>query len=284
MSDTYSPTVLKRLIAYELKRLREEAGRTRPEAAERLGKTSAQIGHIETMRNLPSPGDLELLLTWYGHPEKVEFYRNMLRQAKRGRDWWIGLSHADEFDLYFGLESASAKIEEYHAVVVPGLFQTRAYAAAIMRGGSPTMSDDEVVRRVNFRMARQKTVERENPPRIWTILDEATIRRMVGGPITMREQLERLIRLADMPNVEIQVMPFAKGAHPALDGTFTYFSLPSDLVVDPGVVYAETRVGVRYFEQPAEIETYRDILARLRVQALDPQDSREMIERVMKEL
>lgn len=283
MPDTYSPTVLKRLISYELKRLREEAGRSRPQAAERLGKTSAQIGHIETMRNLPSPGDLEILLTWYGHPDKVEFYRNMLRQAKRGRDWWIGLTRNEAFELYLGLESAAAKIEEYHAILIPGLFQTRAYAEATIRGGDPSVSDDVVAQRMELRMARQRILDRSDLPQIWTVLDEATIRRMVGGSDVMRDQVKRLLELGETPTFEIQVMPFSKGAHPAIEGTFTYFSLPSDLTVDPGVVYTETRVSVGYHEEPAEIETYRDMLTRLRIQALDPRDSRVMMERAMKE-
>ncbi|MGH3977950.1 MAG: helix-turn-helix domain-containing protein, partial [Pseudonocardiaceae bacterium] len=120
-----SPTLLKRWIAAELRRLREAAGWTRQQAAQRLDKTLQQIGHIETVRNLPSTGDLEALLTSYGAADRIELFRSIARQARKGKDWWIGFEDAmpRDFDLYLGLEASAMQIHSYAAVVVPGLLQ-----------------------------------------------------------------------------------------------------------------------------------------------------------------
>lgn len=287
MVSSSSPTVLKRWIAYELRRLRESSDYSRQDAAERIGKATSQIGHLENMRNLPSMSDVEVLLTWYGHGDRVEFFRDLLKQAKKGRDWWVGFSDVtpEWFSLYLGLESSAVQIESYDATVVPGILQTPDYAEAIIRGGAPTMSEEAIARQIELRLARQELLERaEEPPQVWRILDESVLRRTVGGPTTMRRQLEHLVKLYDRPNIDIQVLPHSAGAHTGMEGTFTILSFPGELIADPGVVYVQTRIKGIYYEDTQEILEYRDALNRLRVQALSPEQSRDLISEIAEEL
>jgi transcriptional regulator with XRE-family HTH domain len=287
MAASSSPTALKRWIAYELRRLREARGRTRQEAATRLGRTVAQIGHLETGRNLPSAGDVEVLLNWYGHPDRVEFFRDLLKQAKKGRDWWVGLADAvpDYFALFLGLEASAAQVQSYDCQVVPGILQTPAYAQAIIRAGERAWPDHEVARRVELRMARQQLIERADEPlQVWSVLDEGVLHRQVGGAEVMREQLERLVKLAERPNIDLQVLPATAGAHAGTEGTFTLLTFLPELHSDPGIVYVETRVRGIYHEDPAEIQSYRRALTRLQVQALTPDESPAMIQRIAEEL
>lgn len=287
MVASSSPTALKRWIAYELHRLREASGRTRQEAAARLGKAVAQIGHLETGRNLPSAGDVEVLLTWYGHPERIEFFRDLLKRAKKGRDWWIGFADAvpHSFALFLGLEASAVQVQSYDSQVVPGILQTPAYAKAVIRAGGRAQPDHEIARRLELRMARQQLIEREDEPlQVWSVLDEAVLHRQVGGPEVLREQLERLGKLAERPNIDLQVLPAAAGAHAGGEGAFMLLTFPPELDSDPGVVYVETRVRGIYFEDPAEIQLYRQALTRLQVQALTPEESPALIQRIAEEL
>jgi transcriptional regulator with XRE-family HTH domain len=287
MVASYSPAVIKRWIAFELKRLREDAGRTRPEAAARIGKAITQIGHLETMRNLPSPSDLEILVTWYGHPERVEFFLDLLRRAKKGRDWWIGFADVtpEWFSLYLGLESSAVRIEAYDVSAIRGIFQTPAYAEAVIRGSDPVAADAEVQRRTELRLARQERLrEADEPVRVWSVLDEATLRRTVGGPAVMREQLEHLLELGKQPNIDIQLLPYDAGAHPGVEGSFTILSFPDELGADNGIAYVESRIRGIYYEERSEILNYRDVLSRLQVQALDQRRSQAKIMEMLKEL
>lgn len=287
MVASSSPTALKRWIAYELRRLREANQRTRQEAADRLGKTLAQIGHLETGRNLPSAGDVELLLSWYGQPDRIELFRDLLKRAKKGRDWWIGFADAvpHDFALYLGLEASAVQLQSYDGLVVPGFLQTSAYAKGVIRAGARSEPDHEIARRVELRMARQQLIERDDEPlQVWSVLDEAVLRRQVGGAEVLREQLERLVKLAERPNIDLQVLPAAAGAHAGSEGAFTLLTFPPELAGDPGVVYVETRVRGIYYEDPAEIQLYRQALTRLQVQALTPEESPTMIQRIAEEL
>ncbi|MPZ65241.1 MAG: helix-turn-helix domain-containing protein [Pseudonocardiaceae bacterium] len=282
-----SPTALKRWIAFELRAMREEAGRSRPQAAERLGRAVTQIGHLETGRNLPSLPDVEVLLAWYGRPERVEVFRDLIRRARKGRDWWIGFTDAmpEWFGLYLGLEASAVEAASYDAVHVPGLLQTAPYAEAIIRAGERALSEAEIARRTELRMARHALYERQQDPlRVWAVLDEAALRRQVGGPAVLRDQLHLLAELANRPNIDLQLLPASSGAHAGVEGTFTLLTFPPELEGDHGVAYVETRVRGIYYEDPAEILLYRQALTRLQVQALDPEESRDAINRIAQEM
>ncbi|MBE1467125.1 transcriptional regulator with XRE-family HTH domain [Kibdelosporangium phytohabitans] len=286
---TVNPTAVKRWIALEMKRLREASGHDRSAAAERIGKATTVIAHIETARNLPAPADLELLLALYGVPDRVQLFREMVKRAKRGKDWWIGYKFKFETvgmsELFLALETGSARISSADMLVVPGLFQTRDYALGINQSGERRLTDEQIAAWLELRMTRQQMLDRSDaPPRVWSILDEGVLRRQVGGPAVMREQLHHLAELAERPNIEIQVLPFSAGAHPATDGTFTIFDYPPEFIGDTGTVYIEGRHQPSYYESPEEVRDYRNIFERLQIQAHKPDQSREFILSLAKEI
>lgn len=272
-----SPTVLKRFVALELRRLRDAAGVERKAVAERLGRALSTVTHIEIMRNLPSLAELEIMLDMYGVPERTEAFRALVTAARKGKDWWreeFGGATPEWFDLMLGMERMAVQIESYDAMVVPGLFQTPKYAETVIRTGEPELPDEEVHRRIDQRMARQDVLVRQpDPPTVWRVLDESVLLRPVGGAKVMREQVEHILKLIDIPTVTVQVLPLATGAHVGVEGTFTVLTFPLEMVDDPGVVYTETRVSATYHEQQEQILRYRNTLTRLQVDALKPKES-----------
>ncbi|WP_410601185.1 helix-turn-helix domain-containing protein [Amycolatopsis sp. lyj-90] len=285
--STLNPTAVKRWIALEMKRLREAAGYDRATAAERIGKATTVIAHIETARNLPAPADLEILLTFYGVPDRSTFFRDMTRRAKRGRDWWIKFNRAvpEWFTLYLGLETGAARINTVDLVALPGLFQTRDYARAIVREGRKWSTEAELEAILDLRMARQEILDRpEDAPQIWSIIDEGVLRRQIGGPAVMREQLQHLIDLSERPKIDIQVLPFTAGAHGASDGMFIILTYPPEFRGDPGTVYVENRREGLYYESAEALLDFRNTFERLQVQADNPERSRELLRNLAEEL
>lgn len=282
-----SPTVLKRWIGFELRKLRERLDISRDDAAKVIRTTTQNLGHMETGRNLPGPLELEKLLALYGVPERFEFWLELRTRAKKGRDWWIGLGDSvpKYFNLFLGLESCATQIDSWDAHVAPGLFQTPDYARAVIRGGAPHLPDGEVDGRVELRMARQHEVlDDGSAPIVWVVIAEAALRCLVGGPEIMRAQLDRLIELSNRANIDIQVLPLSAGAHTGVEGTFTLLTFPTELEDDPAAVFTETKVKGYYYEEPEQIMRYRNALSRLRVQAIKPADSPAFIRRIAKEL
>jgi transcriptional regulator with XRE-family HTH domain len=288
VTSSSSPTVLKRWIAFELRKLREERGIGRDEAAAAIKGSIPAIGHVETGRSMPKPLELERLLELYGVPERSEFFLELRARAKKGRDWWIGFDEStvpEYFRLFLGLESSAVKIESWDAIVVPGLFQTPDYARAIIRGGRPELPATEVEKRVELRMARQDEVlDREDAPQVWAVISEAALRLRVGGPTVLRDQLKRLVELREYPHIEMQVLPASAGAHTGVDGGFIALTFPNELEHDPGCVYVEGRVRGVYYEEPPQVMAYRDVLTRLRVQADKPEDFPGWVRKAMKDL
>ncbi|MEV7549424.1 DUF5753 domain-containing protein [Amycolatopsis sp. NPDC089917] len=284
---TLTPTAIKRWIALEMKRLREAAGYDRAAAAERIGKATTVIAHIETSRNLPAPADLELLLDFYGVPERAPRFLDLTKRAKRGRDWWINFDHGvfDWFNLHLGLETGAARISTVDLVVLPGLFQTRDYALAIMREGRRWDNQAELETMVDLRMARQKILDRPgDAPQIWSILDESVLRRQVGGPAVMRDQLQHLMDLSERSNIDIQVLPFTAGAHGASDGMFIIFDYPPEFSGDPGTVYVENRREGLYYDDKEDLRRFRNTFERLQAQAEHPGRTRNFIQNLAREL
>lgn len=282
-----SPTVLKRWIAFELRRLRELAGITRERAAAAIHGSVTNIGHMEVGRSLPGPLELERLLELYGVPERIEFWRELRLRAKKGKDWWIGFGDVvpDYFFLFLGLESSATQIESWDAHIVPGLFQTPDYARAVFRALRPELADAEIDQQVELRIARRNEVlNRESPPLVWRVIAEPALRWEVGSRDTLRAQLGYLLELAEQPTIDIQVLPFSAGAHIGVDGTFSLLTFPAELENDVGVVFAETRVKGYYYEETEQITRYRNALSRLRVQAITPAESPALIHRIAKEL
>jgi hypothetical protein len=211
----------------------------------------------------------------------------MRTRAKKGRDWWIGLSDAvpRQFSLFLGLEASSVQIESWNAHVPPGLFQTRAYADALVRAGRPELPGAELARLVDLRMSRQsEALDRDDPPLVWAVIAEPALRWLVGGTGVLRDQLEHLMTLAERPNVEIQVLPLSAGSHTGTEGSFTLLSAAPELENYPGCVFVEDLIGGRYYEEPEQLTAYRNALTRLRIQATAPEDTSAYLHQLAKEL
>lgn len=289
MTTASATTAPKRWIMFALKRAREQAGKSRQDVVDHLDCTAGHVSHLETGRNLPSAAECEKLLIFYGLGDRWPFFRELLKAAKKGRDWWkapaFSGAEPEWFDLYLGLEAWARVAASYDALVVPGLFQTPEYAADLIRAGHPSLSNAEVQRRVDLRVERQKVLDREpEPPQVWSVLDEAALRRPVGGSEVMRAQLRHLVHMAEQPNVDFQVLSMARGAHAGLDGTFTVLDFPLELPGDPGTVYVQTRLKGVYYEEAAEIDEYRQTLTRLQAEAVTPAESPLVIARIAEEM
>ena len=287
MVASSSPTVLKRYIALELRRLRETAGFKREQVAERLRCAVSHISHLETMRNLPKAAELEVLLGFYAADERTAAFLDLVDAARRGRDWWIPFKGAapEWFDLFLAMESSAVQIDSYDSMIVPGLFQTPAYAKAVIRAGEPELTDAEVARRVELRMGRQDVLTRQpDPPIVWSVLDESVLHRPAGEPQVLVEQLEYLVKLLDLPMVTIQLLPLEVGVHAGIDGTITILTFPPELEGDPGIAYTEPRAKAAYYEDRAEIMIYRNTLRRIQIHARTPQETRTLLVRRIEEL
>ncbi len=282
-----SRALLKRWISLNLRALRKEAGKSRSEVMERLGMSRAAVGHLETAERLPSKPALEILLDFYGVPERRDDFWRIVEAARKGRNWWDQLSGAVPpwFNLFLGLEAGAAELASFDAVLITGLLQTRGYADAVIRADSD-LSDADVAQRVELRMGRQQILERaDEPVRLRSIMDESVLWRRIGDTAVMRDQLAHLRDMADRPGIDLQVLPLGAGAHTAQQGgTFTVMTFPTDMVGDPGIVYHELVTTGFYLEEPDDIRTYQRTLTQLQTMAATPEDSQGMIERAMKEL
>jgi len=188
----------------------------------------------------------------------------------------------DWFETYLGLEAAAATIRSFEVQFVHGLFQTRDYAQAVTRRGRKAAPGDEIDRWVALRMKRQDLLSRLNPPRIWSVMDEAVLRRPVGGRAVMRAQFQHLIEVAELPQVTLQVVPFASGGHPGESGSFTVLRFEErDL---PDMVYLEQLTGAIYLDQRLDVEHYLEVVDELSGEALTPDATMLFIEQVAREI
>jgi hypothetical protein len=205
-----------------------------------------------------------------------------LAKLARVKDWWQQYSGAipEWFQFYVGLEAAAAARRGYESELVPGLMQTESYARAIM-STAPAPDADEVERQITVRMERQKRLTAASPLTVWVVLNEAVIRRTVGGLRVMAGQLAHLAELSQLNNVTVQVLPFAVGAHPAMHGSFAVMEFPD--AVDPNVVYLEAQTGALYLEGTEDVRRYSLMFGYLRAQALGPDASRDLIAQLARE-
>ncbi|WP_252783604.1 MULTISPECIES: helix-turn-helix domain-containing protein [Actinoallomurus] len=282
-----SGTVRNRRLATELRRLRERAELTGDDVADRLGWSASKVSRIENARQAPRLGDVRSLLDLYG----VEgSYRDQLLQLARDavrKGWWEAYSDAlpEQYASYIGLEMEAEEILQWETQVVPGLLQTEAYASAVEQWSHSieVIPPSRVDARVETRLARQSVLKRETPLRLSLVLDESTLVRRYGDASVMREQLERLVELAELPNVTLQVLPL-DGPHPIATGSFTLLQFPQvGGIKFHDVIYIEHQNGCSYLEE--ETETYRHRLSfeRLSAEALPPAESVEMISRIARD-
>ncbi len=269
-----SPSARSRRLAAELLRLRETAGLSREQVADRLGWSVSKLWRVETARSRAHHGDVADIVDIYEvSGEQREALIRLAREARR-RGWWHSYADvlAEGFDVYVDLEADSSAIRTYESQLVPGLLQTVEYAHAVLTAAWVTSEPEEIDRRVAVRMRRQELITTRNKQfQLWAILDEAVLRRVVGGPEVMRAQLDRLAQAARQTNVTIQVLPFSVGAHIAMLGPFVLLSFPQQ--GDADVVYLETDTSSLYLEEAPEIARYGEIFDHLRATALSPRES-----------
>jgi len=284
MANAQSPTVRRRRLALELRRLREAARLTCEEVAERLECSASKISRVETGRVSVSPRDVRDMLEIYGLPEDQRESLVQLARDSRQKGWWHAYSDTiqPQFATYLGLESAASEIRIYEVSLIPGLLQTQEYARSVISAGMVNSSHEDIGRRVELLMARQPALTRADPPKLWAVLDEAALRRRVGGAGLMRLQLDYLLTVASLPNVAVQVIPFGGGAHPAMGRPFVVLVFPER--ADPDVVYLEDLTSALYLEDVDVVDRYNVFFNHLRATALSFDDSSALITSVLKEM
>jgi transcriptional regulator with XRE-family HTH domain len=278
-------TVVRMMLGAQLRRLREAAGITPEQAGYEIRSSRSKISRMEHGRVGFKLRDVEDLLTLYGlADEQLRAGLISLARQANTQGWWtkFGDILPDWFETYLGLEAAASLIRTFELQFVHGLFQTEDYARAVTMLGHRTAPAGEVDRRVNLRMARQQLLTAAAPPRVWSVMDEAALRRPVGGRDVMRAQLTRLIEVAGMPQVTIQLVPFQRGGHAAAGGSFSVlrFGEP-DL---PDVVYIEQLTSALYLERRADVDHYMEIMNRLSAEALTPAQTVEAFQGIIRDI
>ncbi|MDX2546126.1 helix-turn-helix domain-containing protein [Streptomyces sp. WI04-05B] len=282
MASNVNPTVRRRRLGQELRRLREQKGMTAEEVAERLLVSQSKISRLENGRRSISQRDVRDLCGVY-EVEDQRMVDSLMEMAKDSRQqgWWHAFGDVP-YSVYIGLETDAASLRVYDPQVIPGLLQTRPYAEALITGALPETASSDIDNRVQVRLRRQERITAvENPLRLWTVLDEAALRRVVGNKLLMREQLESLVEQSQLPHVTVQVIPFEMGAHPGLNGQYAILEFPD--AADSSVVYIEGVTSDLYLEKAQDVQKYSVMYEHLRAQALNVDQSRQFIADLAKE-
>ncbi len=283
-ADLPGSAVVRIMLGAQLRRLREAAGVTPEAAAWRIRASRPKISRMEHGRTGFKERDVTDLLELYGvtDPQVVAGMLELATQAN-AQAWWAkyGDTLPGWFEPYLGLEACAARIRTFDLQFVHGLFQTEDYARAVIKIGLRHGSVRETERRVQVRMKRQDLLTSPSAPPVWSILDEAALRRPVGGREVMRGQLRRLIEAARLPNVTLQAVPFAAGAHDGAGGSFAVLRFAEPDV--PDVVYIEQLTGAQYLEREVDVDHYLDIINRLSATALDPEHTISFITEIIHE-
>ena len=279
------PTVRRRRLGAELRRLREANSLKLEEVAEQLGLAPSTLSRIETGKAPTKTAYLTTMLGMYGidDPAVRKVLVDMAREGHR-KGWWSIYDDVlpSGFDIYVGLEAEASGLRSYETDVVHGLLQTTDYAAAVLRELRPRDSGEQVARGVDLRMQRQRLLDSDPPLDLWLILDEGAIRRNIGGAKVMRPQLEHLIQASRWSNVTLQVLGFETGAHAGLVGPFSILQFPER--GDSEVAYTESVGGMIYLEKEREVRACAEAFDRMRAAALSPAASIELIQQVQEEL
>ncbi len=277
MADArHSPTVRRRRLARELRKLREAAGFTADEVNRQLEWANGKVNKLErglTVR--PRVTDIRVLLDTYGVADEAirEALFDLTRQA-RERGWWTAFGVLD--DNFVEFEAEAAKISTWQPLVVPGLLQTYAYACAQYRGSLMT-DEKEIERLVDLRMERQKILTVDDPPKLWAVIDESAVTRSFGSDEAKAEQLERLIETERQDHIVVQILPMSADPHPGLAGSFVIL----DYKDDPSLVYREMPPSSSYEEGRAEVEERKTVFQHLSATAFGPKESIAYLRRLV---
>lgn len=283
-------TVPRRQLGRYLRDLRGQARLTIRAAADALEWSDAKIWRIETGQTAMRGLDVEAMCRIYGASAELTASLMALAKETKSRGWWLSYNDVinEGFDVYIGLEEAAAKLSWYEAELVPGLLQTPGYARTLIRAGHPEMGDEEIARRVQLRMARQSLLTRvTSAPMLNVVLNEAIVRRPVGGPRPMAEQLTHLLEVSTLPNVSMRVVRFASGFHYGIaSGPFVLLEFPTNGLgqpTEPPVVYKDSYTGALYLDKPREIARYASAFKDICRVASNEVISRDFLYRTVKE-
>jgi transcriptional regulator with XRE-family HTH domain len=273
-----------RRLAAQLRQFRETAGLTQEEVSERTGKDRSTLYRLESAQQRPQKSTLIQLLDLYGvaEPRRGELLTLLREAAQRGWMQPYRSELPEVYSDYIGFEEQARAISNYESLFVPGLLQTEAYARAQLRGTLPIASDGEIENRVAARMERQAVLLKDDAPKLWAIMDEAALRRLVGGRDVMRGQAARLLEARSLPNVTIQAIPYGAGAHPGMDGSFVILDFPD--AGDPRIVYVESAAGGLFLEEDAEIRRYIVMYEHLRAAASGLDATAALLEAIVSEI
>jgi transcriptional regulator with XRE-family HTH domain len=271
--EVRSPTVRRRELGALLRALRNEKGLTVEQVAERLLCSPSKVSRMETGHGIATPRDIRDLCDLYDVTDEAERDRltSLAREGKQ-QGWWqpYDLSYA----TYVGLEEEAVSISEFKSSVVPGLLQTADYARAGHEGTMPRLAPEQIDVQIEAKLTRQGILTRDQPPLFSAVLDEAALHRVVGGHAVMAVQLGKVLDMSALPNVSVQILPYERGAHPALESNFVILELPDPT---PDIVYVEGLIGSIYRERPEDIKRYHGVFRHLQSIALSPEDSVEFL-------
>jgi transcriptional regulator with XRE-family HTH domain len=279
------PTVRRMLVGARLRRLRTDMGLSREQAGEALRASAWKIHRLENGQVGFKERDIVDLLRLYGvtDPAEVAEFVTLAHEANTPA-WWQNYGDVlpQWFRAYVDLESAATLIRTYEGQFIPGLLQTDDYIRAVVGGAHLDEASEEVGRRVRLRMARQALLTQKDAPRLWAVVDEAALRRPVGGREVMRGQLERLIDATKLSNVILQVLPFGAGAHPAMGGAFTVLRFPDQEL--PDVIYVEHLTSALYLSKRDDVDRYLHVMESICVRAAAPDQTVELLNQLLDEL
>lgn len=271
-----SPTVRRRELGAILRSLRQARGMTVEQVATALLCSPSKVSRMETGSRAATPRDLRDLCDLYEVADSSERERmSRLASEAKQQGWWQ--SHELDFATYVGLEAEATTLFAFRCTIIPGLLQTPAYARAMHREAIPEVTAERIEEYIEVRLTRQRLLTRDPALRLVTVLDEAMLHRMVGGPEVMADQLSHLVSAARLPNITLRVIPNAVGAHPAMDSSFDILEFSGSA---PSVVYVEGLAGWIYLERPQDLARYTQVFQRLLEIASSTQESVELISKV----
>ena len=279
MSSDVSPSLRLRRLAAELRRAREHTNLTGAQAAKELGWSGGKLSKIEnTETKRISSTDLNKMLDLYkvNSPEKRDALQALAKDSKT-RGWWSKYRDIFGEQALPDFEAEASCIKVFSTQTIPGVLQTPAYAEAIFKGGR-FISSDEVRRRVEFRISRREILHKFQPVHLRAIIDEAALRRRIGESSVMSEQLDYLLHMAQLPNIDVQVLPFAAGAHAGLAAPFTILEFVEPL--DSPIVYVGTVTNALFIEEPDEVAQYEATFGDVQGSSLGTSQSAKFIEAV----
>lgn len=289
MSETRrSPTLRRRRLSAELRRLLERSGLTAVQVDRQLGWTPGKLAKaLRGQWSRPNLRDIADLLDLFiplegecSDEERLHYREELLRWAREGRErgWWHPYREMISvlYTTYIGLEAEAASVLTFELGIIPGLLQTRDYAESLIHDGPAEFGAAEIEKRLEIRLERQKLITREDDPlRLWAIIDESALRRPIGGPEVFRAQLLHLLELAENPKVTIQIVPFNVGGHAGLNGPFSILEFHGPW--DPDAIYQENIAGELLSDEEHDVGRFKVAFQRLSATALRPEASLELI-------